>query len=282
MWGAADHPTSAYATVASWRTVMRTLLKPDQILGVTHHRPFPLPAGRWIQRQRWNDFLFCHWPVPVAEVRAVVPRDLELDLWEREAWVGVIPFHMSGVTLRHLPDLPGFSTFPELNVRTYVRSRGTPGVHFLSLDAHNGLAVWIARRWYGLPYFRARMSWTREQDAVRYTSVRTPPGTVPARYAARYSTSGLPRPVLPGSFEEWLVERYALFTVARGRVLRGDVHHHAWPVQSAEIEIAENTMALANGLHLPDTSPHVLYSPGVDVVAWPPLGPRGAQTAPVP
>ena len=74
----------------------------------------------------------------------------------------------------------------------------------------------------------------------------------------------------PGSFEHWLVERYVLFTVARGRVLRGDVHHHAWTVRDAEIEIRENTMALANGIRLPDTSPHVLYSPGVDVVCWAP------------
>jgi uncharacterized protein YqjF (DUF2071 family) len=251
---------------------MRNLLDPARILAGTAHRPFPLPARGWVQRQSWNDFLFCHWPVPAAEVRAVVPRALDLDLWDGTAWVGVIPFHMTGVTLRRLPDLPWFSSFPELNVRTYVRVGDTPGVHFLSLDAHNALAVWLARAWYGLPYFRARMAWERDGDAIRYTSVRTPPGPVPARYAARYTTTGAPRPVAPGSFEAWLVERYVLFVVAGDRVLRADVHHHAWGVQDAEIEIRENTMALANGLRLPDTQPHVLYSPGVDVLCWPPTG----------
>jgi uncharacterized protein YqjF (DUF2071 family) len=250
---------------------MRRLLTPTEILESTQHRPFALASRPWIQRQRWNDFLFCHWPIPASRMRAVVPPQLELDLWDGAAWIGIIPFHMTGVMLRGLPDLPWFSTFPELNVRTYVRSRGTPGVHFLSLDAHNALAVWLARAWYGLPYFRARMAWSREGSVVRYASVRIHRGAPPARYAARYTTDGAVLPVTAGSFEHWLAERYALFVVdRRGSVWRGDVHHHAWPLQEARIDIEENTMAEAHGLTLPDTPPHVLYSQGVDILAWPP------------
>jgi uncharacterized protein YqjF (DUF2071 family) len=244
---------------------------PVDILGATGHRPWPLSAKRWVQRQTWNDFLFCHWPIPADAMRRVVPPELELDLWDGQAWLGIIPFHMSGVTLRGLPDLPGFSRFPELNVRTYVRVGDRTGVHFLSLEAHNPLAVCLARAWYGLPYFRARMAWERVGDRIHYRSVRTHPGAPPARYEAWYRPTGPVVPAEPGSFEHWLTERYALYLVdRRRRIWWADVHHRPWPLRAAEIEVVENTMAAAHGLVLPDTPPHVRYAPKVDVLCWGP------------
>lgn len=244
---------------------------PRELLELTAHRPWPLPDRRWIQRQRWLDFLFCHWPIPAEAVRACVPGPLELDLWGGSAWLGVIPFHMAGVTLRGLPDLPGFSTFPELNVRTYVRHGDRVGVYFLSLDAHNPLAVTLARWWYGLAYVRAEMDWRREGDTIVYRSRRVDPRAPPAEYAARYRPFGEPWAAVPGTFEHWLTERYALFVVdRRDRVWQGEVHHAPWPLQHVELEIERNTLAEAHGLVLPDLPPVALYSPGVDVVAWPP------------
>ena len=73
---------------------------------------------------------------------------------------------------RYLPDLPWVSAFPELNVRTYVERDGKPGVWFLSLDATNPLAVWAARRFFHLPYFRATMSLRHEADGISYRSQR--------------------------------------------------------------------------------------------------------------
>jgi uncharacterized protein YqjF (DUF2071 family) len=245
---------------------------PAEILAEVTHRPWPLPPGAWVQRQSWNDFLFCHWPVPIEAVRARVPPELELDLWEGRAWLGIIPFHMSGVTLRGLPDLPRFSAFPELNVRTYVRVGERRGVHFLSLEAHNALAVTLARRWYGLPYQRARMSWQRVEDrAITFRSSRIERSAPPAEYDATYRWSGEPFFAAPGTFEHWLTERYALYVTDRGgRIWAGDVHHHPWPLHAAEVEIRENTMAAGHGIPLPETPPHVLYSPRVDVVVWRP------------
>lgn len=245
---------------------------PVEILSVVDHRPWPVPTSRWIQRQSWNDFLFCHWPVPVDVIRERVPAGLPLDLWEGQAWLGVIPFHMSGVTLRGLPDLPRFSAFPELNVRTYVKVGDRPGVHFLSLEADNRLAVALARGWFGLPYMRAAMSWSRAgPNSIHFTSHRLQRGAPPADYDATYTWEDDAHAVVPGSFEHWLTERYALYVVdRRDRVWAGHVHHHPWPVRRASIEIRTNTMAASHGITLPDTPPHVLYAPGVDVVVWNP------------
>jgi uncharacterized protein YqjF (DUF2071 family) len=63
----------------------------------------------------------CHWRVDVAEMRRAVPDVFDLDLFDGEAWLGVVPFYMTNVGVRAAPALPWLSAFPELNVRTYVR-----------------------------------------------------------------------------------------------------------------------------------------------------------------
>src|SRR5579862_4986473 len=132
------------------------------------HRPWALPAGPWIMAQNWHDLLFAHWPVSAEAVRRVVPRELELDCFEGQHWIGVVPFRMEGVRLRGTPAVPALSAFPELNVRTYVTAGGKPGVWFFSLDAASRVAVEMARVWFHLPYFRARMSLEPNGHEVNY------------------------------------------------------------------------------------------------------------------
>src|SRR3984885_14949000 len=123
-------------------------------------------------KQVWHDLLFAHWPVPAATLRPLLPAQLELDTFSGECWIGVIPFHMSGIRARGLPRLPGLSRFPELNVRTYVTHNGKSGVYFFSLDAANLPAVWTARKLFHLPYFHAAMSADEHNGTVYYSSRR--------------------------------------------------------------------------------------------------------------
>lgn len=253
---------------------MRHRLDPDDVLATTWHRDRPPPARSWIQRQSWLDFLFLHWEVDPAVLRPHVPAELELDLRDGRAYVGIIPFRMAGTTLRGLPDVPGFSEFYELNVRTYVKHGGVRGVHFLSLDADNRLAVRAARAWYQLPYHDAEQACAieggspvdRTTASFRYTSVRTHPGSPPARFAASWRVGRPLGIAAPGSLEEWLCEQYALFVADGGRVLRGDVHHVPWPLQEVTVTVHENTMGAFLGIEGPPV--HARFSPGVDTVVW--------------
>ena len=97
-----------------------------------------------------------------------------------------------------------------------------------------------------------------------------PRGALSACRPTRWFTSG-PGAVLEhpaNGFGRGTVERHQPFLAALSSYSR----NAAREIHVAEIEIHENTMALANGIRLPDTSPHVLYSPGVDVVCWTPQG----------
>ena len=206
-----------------------------------------------------------HWPVPPPALRSLVPPSMELDLYDGEAWVGVIPFFMSGIRLRRLPPMPGASAFAEVNVRTYVRFRGQPGVYFFSLDAASLLAVRAARAWYHLPYFLARMSVEHQGDGVRYSSQRRE-GPHPAEFRARYRPTSEARQSLPGSLEHWLTERYCLFTThANGHVVRAEIHHQPWPLQNAEAELESETLTHAAGITLPHAAPLAHFSRRLDV-----------------
>jgi uncharacterized protein YqjF (DUF2071 family) len=235
------------------------------------HRPWPLPRRPWILAQQWHDLLFAHWPVPVAGLRPLVPPALELDTFDSEAWVGVVPFRMMGVRPRGVPAASWYSEFPELNVRTYVRVGDRAGVYFFSLDAASPVAVWTARRWAGLPYFHAEMNMAHERDAISYRSRRVDQSGVPAELVARYAPKGVPFRAERSSLDHWLTERYCLYTVDAQGARRVDVHHAPWPLQVADADFTRNTMALAAGIALPDTPPILHFAKRLDVVTWSPI-----------
>jgi uncharacterized protein YqjF (DUF2071 family) len=218
----------------------------------------------------WANLAFLHWRVPVEEMRARVPAELELDLFDGEAWLGVTPFEMRNVRVEGLPPVPTASDFPELNVRTYVRRGDRAGVWFFSLDAASLLAVVTARMVTGLPYFHAGMSAREVKEDVVYSSDRAEERATSARFRARYRPTGDVFASKPGSLEHFLTERYSLFVKAAGVLRRLDIEHVPWPLQPASAEVDVNTMAQAAGFKLPDEPPHVLFSRTLDVVAnWP-------------
>lgn len=245
----------------------------QQVTNVVAHRPWPLPHGPWIMAQHWHDLLFAHWSLPPTTLRPLVPAALRLDTFADQAWVGVVPFRMSGVRPRGIVAVPWLSSFPELNVRTYVTAAdgSKPGVCFWSLDAANPIAVAIARRWFHLPYFNALMSLQRDGDAITYRSRRTHRDAPPAELLMRYRPTGPVFRAQSGSLEHWLTERYCLYTVTnRNRVMRGEIHHPPWPLQPAAAEFEINTMAQAAGIDLPNSAPLLHFAARLDVVAWPP------------
>lgn len=241
------------------------------IFGVTAHRPWPMPDSPWIMTQTWRHLLFAHWPVSADMLRERMPVRFDLDRFDGQAWLGVVPFEMSNVAPRGVPALPGISRFPELNVRTYVSVKGVPGVYFFSLDAGNALVATMARLLFHLPYFAADMELDAGGDSVSYRSRRRAAMASTGTFVARYRATGPEHEAAPGSLEYFLTERYCLFTTARsGSALRVDIHHPPWRLRIAAAEFEVNTMAAASGLQLPDVEPLLHVASRQDVVAWAP------------
>ena len=97
------------------------------------HLPFAMPSSKHALSQEWRYLTFMHWEVSVEKLRPHIPKGLEIDLFDGKAYVGTIPFLMKNVRPRWFFSTPFISTFPEFNIRTYVRKDGIPGVYFLTL-----------------------------------------------------------------------------------------------------------------------------------------------------
>ena len=216
-------------------------------LALTHHRPWPFPSGPWSIAMEWNDLAFLHWRVDAKKIQALLPEGLELEMCDGSAWLGVVPFRMERTRARWFPPIPSAHTFPELNVRTYVRCAGKSGVWFFSLDAASRLAVEGARVLFGLPYFSARMNCVRRDDSIMYDSVSA-----------------------PGTLEHFLTERYCLYSVRRGSLLRGDVAHVPWQVGPVELSLTKCTMTRLLGIDLDRPPESALIARSMQVLAWTP------------
>ncbi|MGE3818755.1 MAG: YqjF family protein [Isosphaeraceae bacterium] len=233
--------------------------------------PTRRPQRRVIMYQKWRSLLFLHWEVPANALGGLIPPDLSLDLYDGKAYVGLVPFTMRDVRPVGLPAVGWLSNFHETNVRTYVHHEGRdPGVWFFSLEAANSVAVVLARTLFSLPYHRAEMSLERTEDgAIRYASTRRWPGPTPATSEIRAVPTGEASPARPGTLEHFLLERYLLYAVRRGRLHRGQVHHTPYPVQSAEVHCVDETLLAALGVARPPVSPIAHYAEGVDVEIFP-------------
>jgi uncharacterized protein len=227
----------------------------------TAHRPWSLPDRPWFMGQTWERLLFMHWPVDPERLQRVVPPQLSLDVVDGSAWVAVTPFAVKGLRLRGLAPPPVLSSFPEINVRTYVTVDGRPGIHFFSLDTSSRFAVKSARRVYRVPYFHAAQRF----DGSTFISSRENPA---AEFEATYRPIGDAAPAAAGSLDHFLTERYCLYTLDQdGRILRGEIHHPPWPLQAATADIERNTMGEQIGVDLGGT-PLLHFAERQDVVFW--------------
>lgn len=183
----------------------------------------PSPQAQPVMFQHWKDLLFLHWEYPASTFRKFLPDGLHLDTHEGKAYLGLVPFRMTGIRPRFLPALPWISNFLELNVRTYVYDdEGNPGVWFFTLDAANPIAVALARTLFHLPYRYSCMFATGRVE-IQYESHAC---------NGRKSEYTYPRPTngieaAPDTLEFFLLERYFLFShhAKRDRLYRGQVAH---------------------------------------------------------
>ncbi|MGH9574909.1 MAG: YqjF family protein [Candidatus Acidiferrales bacterium] len=219
--------------------------------------------------QKWHDLLFMHWRVDPNLIRRLIPAGLDLNTYDGSAWVGVVPFRMSGVRPRWTPPIPGVSALPELNVRTYVTTDGKPGVWFFSLDAGSALAVAAARRFFYLPYFRAQFPINKSSDGmIDYRSRRTHRNASAAELRMSYKPIGAIFHAQSGTIEYFLTERYCLYAFDGRRIFRCEIDHAPWPLQPAEAQVKVNTMAAASAILLPNEKPLLHFARYQDVKIW--------------
>jgi uncharacterized protein len=227
----------------------------------------PVHIARPTMLQRWTELSFVHWAYEPAAVRAVLPRELEVDTFDGAAWVGLVPFRLA-IRKRGVPYMPWIARFAETNLRTYVVGPdGRRGIWFLSLDAARLPAVIVARTSYRLPYMWADATIHRDRDTIRYRGARRWPSPAADYNLLLRIGAALDR---PSELERFWTARWHLFSPARQplppRRLELDVttvSHPPWPLYGAYVAELDESLLNAAGLPAPTSAPIALFSSGV-------------------
>ena len=207
--------------------------------------------------QRWHEISFFHWSCDPKVLQQRLPQGLQVDTFDGKAWISLTPFLLVGLRPPLFPRTLGL-TFPEMNLRTYVRGPAGPGIWFFSLDAARLSAVWGARATFGLPYFRATMTVNISTTENLYFSRRSEKAKAIIRIAKE-------TPITEQSnLDTFLTARFRLYSLRAGRLITAEVQHAAWELNRVRILEFEESVRDAMGLYWPSQDFLVHHSRGVD------------------
>lgn len=223
----------------------------------------------WIMSQQLQDVLFLHWHVPAHWLTSRLPEELELDLFEEKAWVSAVLLKAIGTHIRGMPVMPGMQTFLQLNVRTYVKCGKRRGVYFFSMDSNSRAAVQVASLGGFLPYRYSQIKLAKHRDGIVFKSNTSGKANTGERLELVYK----PKKTLSEltSLENWLTERYSLWTKPKEKLYRMDIHHRPWRLQYVEGDIYKNSLAQFLPVHLHHLRPIAHYSDSMEVLLYGPV-----------
>ncbi len=230
----------------------------QHILNTTNHRPWELPQGNWEFYQEWNKAIFLHYEVNIADLEHLVPKELEIDLFDGNPWVSVVAFTMENIRPKNLPALALVSNFDEINIRTYVKFNNRSGVYFLSIEASKKLSSAIAKRVSQLPYRFSHI----HRTPFEFHSQNRPLNDrldIEFEIGKRITSTSIR--------DKWLTERYALFQDTPDYINQFEIHHIEWPIY--QIELLNLDLHYARFSDLISSKANVIhYSPGIKVLSW--------------
>ena len=222
----------------------------------------PAPVRRPIMKQQWQELAYIHWRYDASVVQALLPEGLEVDTFDGSAWVGLIPFSMRNISFPGTPAIPYLGSFPEVNVRTYVKKDGIPGVWFFSLDVNRLAPALVARTTYRLPYCWGKASNELIGNTLTTSVHRRWPDVASTKIEVQIGV----KIEQPDELAHFLTARWGLYSKGIGSSLMyAPVDHEPWSLYAASLVHLEDSLIVRAGIPAPAGEPHVMFSPGVDV-----------------
>lgn len=217
------------------------------------------PVRLPVSAQRWEVLTFLHWAYPPEVVQRLLPSGLRVQQWEGRTWVGVSPFRMAGVRVPGLPAPPAWRSFPELNVRVYVRGPdGRDGIWFPMLLATPSTFV-TAMRIAGIRYVRARAEVAAEGPVRTYVfdPVRRRPWHPSAVFRATVRLGQVLDDHERTALLESLTGRWGAYHERGPMLWRTPVQHEPWSLLEATADGDLTGPLTAVSLPAPDEPPVV-------------------------
>jgi uncharacterized protein YqjF (DUF2071 family) len=199
-----------------------------KLFAETAHRNYPMPERPWKYYQEWDHIVLLHWKLPAAALESELPKGLQLDLFEGEAWVSLVLFSVKNMQLRNFRPFPFLNSFQEVNLRTYVIRDGKPGIYFLSVEADSSLIAYFTCLLTGIPYVQAEMEVGRNHFFSKNEKKEQHVGM---NYKANEILSE------KSELDYWLTERHCLYIEEKNKLYRFDIHHRAWKLRNVALAL---------------------------------------------
>lgn len=119
------------------------------------------PMTRPFLSARWKNLLNLTYEVPPELLEPHCPEAVELEREDGHSFVSVVGFDFTETRVWGVP-WPGYTNFPELNLRFYVRHEGERGVVFIREFVPKRMVAWLARLFYDEPYSHAPITTSQE------------------------------------------------------------------------------------------------------------------------
>ena len=199
----------------------------------------------------WERAIFIHYETDSEVLQREVP--FELDLREGRAYLSLVAFTMRGLRPRFGGRLGAWlfkpmATQQFLNVRTYVRLGGEPGIYFLAEWLNNRLSVPLGPLAFGLPYRFGKFDYQHDHKFGEVRGVICEPSSQACiAYRANLPTVAEFKPCLAGSLDEFLLERYTAFTQWKSHRRYFRIWHPPWPQTSIALAEVEGSLLTTTG-----------------------------------
>jgi uncharacterized protein YqjF (DUF2071 family) len=214
---------------------------------IAKSRLLAVPGDPLVQVE-WHRVLFLNYVIDPEVVRALIPREFELDLYDGKASVSLVRVIMRNY--RRAPKAPLwgsiFRAIKEqsfLNLRTYVRYHGEPGAFFIWGWLSRPLGLPLLSEPLGLTCafadFREGCIWGKN-GAFVYDHAHARPASrlTPAPSCLR----GEGEECESGSINQFALERYTGFFGHRRRNYVFRAWHEPWLVQPANVRVADASL----------------------------------------
>jgi uncharacterized protein YqjF (DUF2071 family) len=226
-----------------------------------------MAAARPFLTAEWHDVLGLTYATDEALLEPYLPRGAQIDALDGSPRVSLVAFGFRHTRVRGIA-IPGHITFPEINLRFYVRMNGERAVVFIREFVPRPAISIVARLAYNEPYrtipMEHRVTYAPDELRVRHRFGKGKRNVLEA--------SGDPAGVLPapGSSEHWLTHH----DVGVGRTRRGvarsyRVEHELWAlheVRSLHVDVDFGALYGERWAHLAESEPsHVTLATGSDV-----------------
>ena len=178
----------------------------------------------------WKELTLINFALEPVILQSVLPAGLEPDLLDGAAYASLVAFDFENIRVGGVP-WPGYTRFPEMNLRIYVRCEeaGRRGVLFVRELVPGKIPALIARLAYNEPYVACPMQrqvvLNEDGSQTQFTTIAWN-GKVNQIHA---HVGPATTATAPGHPAEWFKEQEWGFGLGRqGELLRYHVTHPRW------------------------------------------------------